>query len=76
MNSTKRKGFIGRAFSNKRCQMALMIGAILVGGAGLLSGAWQMSVGDPASLAGLVGGTVTLTIGFYGLRRLTHSAHR
>ena len=51
-------------------QKTLMISAIAVGGIGLLSGIWQASVGDPASIAGLIGGTVTLAIGCYGLHKI------
>ena len=48
----------------------LMISAIAIGGIGLLSGAWQASVGDPASIAGLIGGAATLAIGCYGLHKI------
>lgn len=51
-------------------QKALMIGAIAVGIVGFLSGIWLASVGDPASIAGLIGGLVTLIIGCYGLYKI------
>lgn len=51
-------------------QKVLMISAIAVGGVGLLSGIWQASVGNPASIAGLIGGAVTLAIGCYGLYKI------
>ena len=47
-----------------------MIGAIAIGGLGFLSGIWQASIGDPASIAGLIGGMITLTIGCYGLYKI------
>lgn len=51
-------------------QKVLMISAIAIGGIGFLSGVWQASVGDPASIAGLIGGAVTLAIGCYGLHKI------
>ncbi len=51
-------------------QKILMVSAIVIGGIGFLSGIWQASVGDPASIAGLIGGAVTLTIGCYGLHKI------
>ena len=51
-------------------QKLLMIGAVVVGVVGLLSGIWQASVGDPASIAGLIGGAITLAIGCYGLHKI------
>lgn len=57
-------------FNNKFCKKALMVGAIVIGGVSLLSGIWLASVGDPASMAGLIGGMATLAIGCYGLYKL------
>jgi len=49
----------------------LMISAIAIGGIGFLSGIWQASVGNPASIAGLIGGAITLAIGCYGLHKIS-----
>jgi len=51
-------------------QKALMIGAIAIGIVGILSGIWQASVGNPTSIAGLIGGAITLAIGCYGLYKI------
>ena len=60
-------------FSSRSMQKSLLISAVAVGAAGLLSGFWLAAEGDLTSLAGLVGGAVTLAIGWSGLHRLSHS---
>jgi len=51
-------------------QKALMISAIAIGGMGFLSGIWHVSVGNPAAIAGIIGGAITLAIGSYGLHKI------
>ena len=55
---------------NYTFQKTLMVSAITIGIVGLLSGTWQASVGNPVSIAGLIGGAVTLAIGCYGLYKI------
>ena len=47
-----------------------MAGAVAIGAVGLLGGAWQASMADPACVAGLVGGAITLSMGCFGLHIL------
>ena len=63
---------LGNVFNSKSFQKPLMISAIAIGGAGLLSGVWLASFGNPAGMAGLIGGTITLAIGYFGLLKLGH----
>lgn len=59
-----------RMFNSAAARKTMMIGAVVIGTAGILSGAWQAYVHGPATEAGLFGGAVSLAIGSYGLFRL------
>jgi hypothetical protein len=61
---------IKNLFNNKSFQKGLMVTCIAIGAAGSLSGVWAAANGDPSYTAGLIGGIVTLGIGYSGLRGL------
>ena len=60
-------------FTNRSAQKLLLVSALAIGTAGLLSGVWLAAEGDTSSLAGLIGGIVTFAIGWFGLRSLRHT---
>lgn len=62
---------ISSMFNSRSVQRSLFAGAFLIGTLGVLSGGWQTATSDVSGAGGLIGGTVMLAVGAYGLKK-TH----